>query len=142
MANARGVALALGNALVIAAYTLVDGTGARLSGSAASYTLWLAILTAAPFAVWVLVRRRAAFVAFARTNWLLGAAGGVATTASYGLALWAMTEAPIALVAALRETSIVFGTIIAALVLRERITAPRLVATGVIVAGAVVLRLA
>jgi drug/metabolite transporter (DMT)-like permease len=141
-ANGQGVAFALANAVVIASYTLVDGAGARLSGSAASYTLWLAVLTAPPVVLWVALRRGLELVAFARKKWVLGAAGGAATTASYGLALWAMTEAPIAMVAALRETSIVFGTIIAALVLRERITPPRLLATAIIVLGAVVLRLA
>lgn len=138
----RGVLLALANAAVIATYTLVDGTGVRLSGSPASYTLWLTMLTAVPLLLWVLGRRREEFIAFARRQWPLGVAGGIATTVSYGLALWAMTTAPIAMVAALRETSIVFGTIIAAFVLRERMTPRRLIATGLVVAGAIVLRLA
>ncbi len=142
VANGRGIAFALTNAVVIATYTLVDGTGVRLSGSPAGYTLWLSLLTAIPFLIYVLVRRREAFFAYARTNWWLGAAGGVATVTSYGLALWAMTEAPIALVAALRETSILFGTLIAFFILREKIDAPRLVATLIIAAGAIVLRLA
>jgi drug/metabolite transporter (DMT)-like permease len=142
LTNRRGIAFALANAVVIATYTLVDGTGARVSGSPAGYTLWLSLLTAIPFLIYVLVSRRQAFLAYARTNWWLGIAGGVATVTSYGLALWAMTEAPIALVAALRETSILFGTLIAFFILREKIDAPRLVATLIIAAGAIVLRLA
>jgi drug/metabolite transporter (DMT)-like permease len=141
-ASGRGIALALGNAVVIATYTLVDGTGVRLSGSPAGYTLWLAVMAASPFVGWILVRRRAAFLAHARRYYALGTVGGIATLASYGLALWAMTVAPVAVVAALRETSILFGTLIAALILRERITLPRLIATGLIAAGAIVLRLA
>ena len=141
-ALSRGTLIALANAVVIAAYTLVDGTGVRLSGSPIAYTLWLGLLTAIPFLFWVLVRERAAFFAYARRNALLGAAGGLATLAAYGLALWAMPEAPIAIVAALRETSILFGTLIAVLVLREPVTAARIAATLIIALGAMVLRLA
>jgi drug/metabolite transporter (DMT)-like permease len=140
--GSRGITLALCNAVVIAAYTLVDGTGVRLSDSPAAYALTLSLLTAVPFTLWFLVRRRAGFLLALRQRWYLGIAGGMATVSSYGLALWAMTEAPVALVAALRETSIAFGTLIAFFVLRERIGPLRLAATGTIVAGAIVLRLA
>lgn len=142
LTNGRGIALALLNAVVIAAYTLIDGHGVRLSGSPATYTLMLSLLTAVPFAFWMLVTRRTSFVVEIRRNWHLGLAGGIATAASYGLALWAMTEAPVALVSALRETSIVFGTLIAYFVLKEKIDAARVMATATIVAGAIVLRLA
>ena len=140
--HGRGVALALCNAVVIAAYTLVDGTGVRLSGSPAAYALTLSLLTAVPFTAWFLIKHRAQFLFELRRRWHLGLAGGLATVSSYGLALWAMTEAPVALVAALRETSIAFGTLIAFLVLREPVSPLRLLATGTIVAGAIVLRLA
>lgn len=138
----RGVVLALVNAVVIATYTLVDGTGARLSGAPISYVLWLNILAGLPFLLWALLRHRQPLLAHIRRNWLLGFAGGIANIASYGLALWAMTQAPIAIVAALRETSILWGTMIAVLILRERIDAHRLIATGIIAAGAIALRLA
>ena len=75
-------------------------------------------------------------------NWHYGLAGGLGTLISYGLVLWAMTMAPIALVAALRETSILFGTLIAVLVLKERVTRTRLIAVLIIAAGAIVLKLA
>ena len=139
--NPRGVAFAMVNALVIAAYTLVDGVGVRASGSAATYVMWIFVLTGVPLAAWALARRPD-FVHYARKNWQLGLAGGLGTLASYGLVLWAMTEAPIPLVAALRETSILFGTAIAAFVLRERVTPTRLVSVLIIAAGAVVLKLA
>jgi drug/metabolite transporter (DMT)-like permease len=138
----RGIVLALCNTVVIASYTMVDGVGARLSGAPISYTLWLNILAGIPFLGWILLTRGRDFTAHARRYWAYGLAGGVATIASYGLALWAMTLAPIAIIAALRETSILFGTLIAFLILREGIDRRRLIATCLIAAGAVVLRMA
>ena len=140
--GAAGTGFALANALVIATYTLVDGTGARASGSPIAYALWLCILTAVPLLGWALTARRADFIALVRTEFHFGLIGGLGTLTSYGLALWAMTLAPIALVAALRETSILWGTAIAGLVLRERIGPSRLVAVGLIALGAIILRLA
>lgn len=135
------VGLAMINALVIAAYTLVDGFGVRASGSAATYTMWIFVLTGVPLLSWALLRRRD-FIGYARNNWALGIAGGFGTLISYGLVLWAMTAAPIAVVAALRETSILFGTLIAAFVLKEKVTPTRIVAVLVIAAGAAALKLA
>ena len=137
----RGVTLALTNAVVIAGYTLVDGIGVRRSGAPAAYTLWIFLVGAVPLAAWALRSRRAALPGYLRTNWHFGLIGGVGTVASYGLALWAMTLAPIAVVAALRETSIVFGTVISGVVLGERIGPARYVAACTIALGAAVLRL-
>jgi drug/metabolite transporter (DMT)-like permease len=139
--NPRGIQFAMINALVIASYTLVDGFGVRASGSPATYTMWIYVLTGLPLATWALLRRRD-LLTYARRNWPLGLAGGVGTVVSYGLVLWAMTTAPIPVVAALRETSILFGTLIAVLVLKERVTRTRLVAVLIIAAGAIVLKLA
>jgi len=139
--NGRGALFAIGNAAVIAAYTISDGLGVRASNAPVAYTMWLMILTALPLIVWVIVFRRD-FPRYARRYAGLGFVGGLATLTSYGLALWAMTLAPVAVVAALRETSILFGTAIAALVLKERVTPARLAAIGLIAAGAVALRLA
>ena len=138
----RGVYLALLNALVIAGYTLIDGTGVRHSGAPAAYTLWVFLLTGLPLTAWVAATARSAFRAYIARYWRLGLAGGIGTTASYGLALWAMTVAPVAVIAALRETSILFGTLIAGLVLREHIGPRRLVAACIIAGGAAILRLA
>ncbi len=76
------------------------------------------------------------------TRWHFGLLGGACTLGSYALAFWAMTRAPIAAVAALRETSILFGMALAALVLKERLGWPRHAAAMVIACGAVTLRLA
>jgi drug/metabolite transporter (DMT)-like permease len=141
-AGLRATVMALANAVVIASYTLVDGLGVRLSGSPVAYTLWISLLPAVPMVTWTLVRRGRAFVVYARRHYGLGAVGGMATLSSYGLALWAMTHAPVALVAGLRETSIVFATVISALVLKEPVTRPKLAVTAAIAAGAAVLRMA
>lgn len=139
--NRRGLGLALMNAVVIAGYTLVDGIGVRLSGAPAGYAFWIFLLTGLPFLGWALLRRRAEFVRDLRRHALTGLVGGIGTSASYGLALWAMTQAPVATVSALRETSILFGTAISALVLGERVGRARILAAGVIALGAMLLRL-
>lgn len=137
----KGLALALINAGVIAGYTLIDGLGVRKSGAPVAYTLWIFLLTGIPLAAWALAARRRVFVDYVAVNWHLGIVGGVGTIASYGLALWAMTAAPIATVSALRETSILFGVVISAWVLKEHLTRVRIIAACVIAAGAMLLRL-
>ena len=137
-----GVYLALLNALVIAAYTVIDGFGVRRSGAPAAYTLCVFLLAGLPLVIWAVTRKRAAHLAYLRRYWRLGIAGGIGTTASYGLALWAMTLAPVAVIAALRETAILFATLIAWLVLKEHIGVRRAVAACIIAGGAAVLRLA
>lgn len=135
------VALPLSNAAVIAGYTLLDAAGARRAGSALSYTLWLFLLTALPLLAWALLSQRARFIAQLQQNATRGLGGGIGTLLSYSLALWAMTQAPVALVAALRESAILFGLAISALVLKEQPPRRRLVAAGIIALGVVVLRL-
>lgn len=137
-----GQAAVLTNAGLIAAYTLIDGVGARLSGTPTAYTLWLSLLTGVTMAGWAIRARGAALISYARRNWYIGLFGGLGTIVSYTIALWAMTMAPIALVAALRETSILFGTAIATLVLREPVSRVRVVSACIIAAGAMLLRLA
>jgi drug/metabolite transporter (DMT)-like permease len=129
------------NAIVIVAYTLVDGIGVRLSGNAWSYILWLFVLIPFPLLGLVLLTRPRAFVTQLHTRWKPGFLGGVCTTSSYGLALWAMTVAPIALVAALRETSVIFGTVFASLFLKEHFGAVRYLAAAAVTAGAVAIKL-
>ncbi|OEZ97944.1 EamA-like transporter family protein [Janthinobacterium sp. HH107] len=137
----RATAFALGNACVIASYTLIDGIGVRLSGAPAAYTMWIFVLNGTGLLLWTVLRRRAGLLAYAQTQWHLAALGGFGTLASYGLALWAMTQAPVAAIAALRETSILFAIAIAALFLREKISPRRYVAIGLIAAGAVLMRI-
>ncbi|MCD9085914.1 EamA family transporter [Stenotrophomonas sp. SY1] len=139
--NRRNIQLPLFIALLIAAYTLVDAQGARRSGHALSYTLWLFLLSGLPLPLWALFKRRAQLQSYLHDNWARGLIGGIGTTASYGIALWAMTQAPVAVVAALRETSILFALLISALLLRERISRRRMLAAVLIVVGVLLLRL-
>jgi drug/metabolite transporter (DMT)-like permease len=138
----KGISLALLNALVIASYTLVDGLGVRLSGAPAAYTLWVYLLTGLPLVIWTLARRPAALKSYTKQHWPAGLIGGIGSLVSYGIALWAMTVAPIAIIAALRETAILFGVVISFLVLKEQVTRARLAAACAILAGAIALRLA
>lgn len=137
-----GLAAALTNAAIIAGYTLLDGTGARASGTPTAYTLWLSLLTGLAMALWTFRARGTAAYGYIRKNWPIGLFGGLGTIVSYSIALWAMTMAPIAMVAALRETSILFATGISALVLRERVGPARIAAAVIIACGAMLLRLA
>lgn len=138
----RGTGFALLNAGVIAGYTMIDGIGVRKSGAPAAYTMWIFLLTGGTLLAWTMATRRAALLDYARGEWRRGAIGGFGTLASYGLALWAMTRAPVASIAALREASILFAVAIAAIVLRERISPGRYLAVGLLGCGAVLMRLA
>ena len=137
-----GLIFAVMNACVIAAYTLSDGLGVRRSDSAVGYTLWIFLLTAPPVVGWAVWRRGPRLIGLTLQRWRDGVVGGLGTMISYGVALWAMTLAPVAMVAALRETSILFATIISALVLKESVGWRRVAAVLVIACGAAVLRLA
>ena len=137
----RGITFALANAGVIVIYTLVDGQGARLSGNALAYTGWMMLLTALCVVGWILQRNGTQATRHWRRNWMKGLVGGCCTVGSYSLALWAMTLAPIGLVAALRETSIVFGTLLGIGVLKERPTRKRLLAILVVAVGAVLIKI-
>ncbi len=137
----RAVGFALLTALTICAYSVVDGVGARTSLNPESYVLWLFIGNAAlltPYALW---RDGGKIVPIMQRYWLRGLAGGILSAVSYGIALWAMTLAPIAIVATLRETSVLFGAAIAVVVLKEPLRAARIAAALLIVAGLVLIRL-
>jgi drug/metabolite transporter (DMT)-like permease len=138
----RATLFAVGNAVVIAAYTLIDAQGARSSGAPVSYTLWFFAANGVAITAMGSVRRgRPAVAAYLRLHWLRTGIGGVCSLAAYGIALWAMTQAPVALVAVLRETAVIFGAILGALFLNEKMTRRRLAATGAVMAGLVALRL-
>lgn len=138
----KGALLALANAFIIAGYTLTDGLGVRHSAAPIAYTLWIFLLTGSLFTAWIAGTRWAAFSVTLRSNWRAGLMGGAGSAGSYGIVLWAMTRAPLAEVAALRETSILFGALMATMWLRETIRLRGMLAIGLIVAGAALLRLA
>jgi drug/metabolite transporter (DMT)-like permease len=120
---------------------VVDGTGVRLSGSALAYTCWGFVACAITFLpIAAGVRKKAAGMHLKRA-WIRGLLGGGCSLTAYSLALWAMTRAPIASVAALRETAILFGVLIAAVTLKERVTPMRAAACLFVLLGAIVLKI-
>lgn len=136
---------AVANALIIAVYTVVDGQGVRLSGNAVAYVAALILLNGLPYLLLVLWRRgaqRAEVLAYFARRWPLALGGALASMGSYGIALWAMTQAPVALVAALRETSVLFAALLATWLLREPFGWRRAAGTLTVLAGVGALRLA
>jgi drug/metabolite transporter (DMT)-like permease len=136
-----GTLIALGNAVIIAAYTIVDGTGVRLSGNAISYGQWLFFINAIPLAIFALAWRGTEIVGYVRERWAMGFAGGALSMAAYLIVLWAMTRAPVAGVAALRETSVIFAALIGSLILREGGVVPRVAGAVLVACGIAALRL-
>jgi len=130
----------LANATLIAAYTLVDAAGARASHAPFGYVLWMFFLEGLPFALFVLWRRGPTFIDIAVARWRLALAGGACSGLSYGIAVWAMTEAPVGAVSALRETSVVFALAIGALLLDERFSLRAAAGVAAVLAGAISLR--
>ena len=137
----RTTVFALLTACMIAAFTVIDGIGVRKSGAPLAYTMWIFMFTAIGLVGWAAASRPGQLAAYARMNMGVALLGGAANLGSYSLALWAMTHAPVAAVAALRETSILFAVAIAALVLREKVGAQRLAAVALVACGAIAMRL-
>ena len=132
---------ALMNAAIIASYTLVDGAGVRLSGTPAGYGAWMFWLQGLPFVALVIALRRRAALDYARRNWQHGLAGGLCVVSAYGIVLWAMTQAPVAAVAALRETSVIFAALLGSLFLKERFGWRRAIGACAVALGVMALRL-
>ena len=139
--DARSVGFALLTSLTITTYTLVDGVGARVSGSPLQYTVWLFVLSGATMAIYGFARIGRRLVGDFAANWPLAIAGAALSTAAYGIAIWAMTVAPIALVAALRETSVLFAALLSTVLLREPVLPARFFAACLVLAGLVLVRL-
>jgi drug/metabolite transporter (DMT)-like permease len=136
----RTLLIALSNAGIIALYTLVDGTGGRISGHSVSYNIWLEFLDAVFFLPAAFFVRGKPLARALLKGWKTGLLGGGAAFASYGIAIWAMTEAPIGLVAAVRESSVFFATVFGALFLGESFGRSRYVAAIFVAAGLAALR--
>jgi drug/metabolite transporter (DMT)-like permease len=137
----RLVPLALGSAAMTAGYSLIDGMGAREAGDAVQYVAWLFVLDALFFTPICLALRGTDVLRSNARDWLLGGLAASASYAAYAIAVWAMTRAPIALVAALRETSILFAVLIGWLIFGDRMDRDKAVAAGLIVAGVVLTRI-
>jgi drug/metabolite transporter (DMT)-like permease len=137
----RAIGFALFTALTICAYSVVDGIGARLSANPNAYSLWLFIGIAVVMLPYAIYRDGPEVIPAMQRFWRRGLAGGALQLLSYGIAIWAMTAAPIAIVATLRETSVLFGAVIAVVVLKEPLRAARIVAACLILCGLILIRL-
>lgn len=137
----RALLLAIGNAAIIALYTVNDGFGVRLSHSPVAYGIWTFVLPAFPTSL-ILLRGRLGQLFTTGNSWRVvrnGFGGGFCSVTSYTLALWAMASAPIAAIAALRETAMLFGLLFAWWFLHERPGRRGMVAALVIGIGAAIL---
>ena len=137
----RAVGFALFTALTICAYSVVDGIGGRLAGNPNAYSLWLFFGIALVMLPYALFRDGRDVIPAMSKYWRRGLLGGALQLLSYGIAIWAMTVAPIAIVATLRETSVLFGAVIAVVVLKEPLRALRIAAALLIVCGLVLIRI-
>ena len=142
----RALQFALLNACIIASYTIIDGIGVRASGNALQYVALLFLIDGVPYFLLVMHRRgaaaRPAAWAHLRKRWPVALMGTLASLGSYGIALWAMTQAPVPLVAAARETSVLFAVLLGGLLLREPLGLRSWLAALSVVAGLGLLRLA
>jgi drug/metabolite transporter (DMT)-like permease len=137
----RLLPFALGSAAATASYTLIDGLGARVSGDAVAYVGWIFVVDGILFASGMLAWRGRSVLAGGLRGWALGGLASAASYGAYAISVWAMTVAPIAVVAALRETSILFAVLIGWLTFGERMNRGKVLAGGMIVAGVVLTRL-
>jgi drug/metabolite transporter (DMT)-like permease len=135
------LSFALGTSVFIAAYTVVDGLGGRASGSPSGYAALVFLLDAVFLLFTGIYMRGPGIVRQVAPYWKSGIAGAALSVSAYWIVIWAMTLAPIAAVAALRETSILFVMLMSMRVLKETVTAPRIAGALLIVAGAVILRI-
>jgi drug/metabolite transporter (DMT)-like permease len=132
---------ALGSACATATYTLIDGMGARVAGDAVAYVAWVFVADGVLFSTVMLGLRGWDVLPRDGRSWRLGVIASAASYGSYAVAVWAMTLAPIAVVAALRETSILFAVLIGWLAFGERMSRDKALAAVVIVSGVILTRL-
>lgn len=133
------VCLALATGLAIAGYTICDGLGGRAAGDVLGYIAWLFVLDAVPFGLIVVLWRRRDLVPALRASGGAPVVGGMLSLGAYGLVIWAMSQAPMASVSALRETSVIMAALIGTRLLREPLGVRRVVAASVVALGVVLL---
>jgi drug/metabolite transporter (DMT)-like permease len=130
---------ALATGVSIAGYTICDGLGGRAAGDVLGYIAWLFVLDALPFGLIVAFWRRHDLAAQLRASWHASVLGGILALGAYGLVIWAMSQAPMASVSALRETSVIMAALIGTRLLREPFGRRRVVAATVVALGVVLL---
>jgi len=137
----RLLPFALGSACATATYTMIDGLGARVSGDAVAYVAWVFVVDGLIFTTGMLLWKGTGIIPRDRKAWGLGTLASGASYGAYAVSVWAMTVAPLAVVAALRETSILFAVLIGWLAFGEKMGAEKAIAACVIVAGVILTRL-
>jgi drug/metabolite transporter (DMT)-like permease len=137
--NRRGLLFAVATGVTIALYTVIDAQGVRAAPSAPSYIVWVYLSLGGGIGVLFALWRGPKFILAARSEWRTGLIAGALSIVTYGLALWAYRLGDTPRLAALRESSILFAVGIAVFVLKERVTAVRLVGVAVIAAGSAAL---
>lgn len=139
-ASRRGLLAALATGVLIAAYSVADGIGGRLSGAPHAYAAWLFVIDTVPmpFIFWAVRGWRAPLVDRSPATWR-AAGGGCVSLVAYALVIYAASVAPMGAVSALRETSVVFAALIGRMFLGERLSAARLASCGAVALGAVLL---
>lgn len=137
----RLLPFAFGSAMATAGYTLADGLGARVADDPLQYVGWLMMLSALFYTPAAIALRGVEVIRASRRDWIMGLIAAAASFAAYAIAVWAMTVAPLALVAALRETSILFAVLLGWLLFGDRMDRGKIIAAVLIVSGVVLTRL-
>jgi drug/metabolite transporter (DMT)-like permease len=135
------LAAALLTGVTIATYTTLDGLGVRHASTVAGYTGWLFLLQGPVLPLAAVAARRGRLLRQVRPHLALGLAGGVLSLAAYALVLWAQTRGALAPIAALRETSVIIGAVIGAVLFHERFGSWRIAATLLVAGGVIVINL-
>ncbi|MSO91851.1 MAG: EamA family transporter [Rhodospirillales bacterium] len=139
--DSKAVFYAAATGVIIALYTLVDGLGVRSAESSLGYIAWLMVIHGIPMFIGAIVFRRHKLRPFLKTSWKAGVVGGFLAVVSYGLAIYALGQGTMGHVAALRETSVLFGALIGALRFNEPFGPKRIAAAAAIMAGLVLLQI-
>ena len=137
----RLLPFAFGSAMATAGYTLADGLGARVAGDPLQYVGWLMMLSALFYTPAAIALRGVEVIRASRRDWIMGMIAAAASFAAYAIAVWAMTVAPLALVAALRETSILFAVLLGWLLFGDKMDKGKAIAAVLIVSGVVLTRI-
>ena len=138
--DVRLIPLALGSAFCTAGYSVVDGLGARVMGDAVAYLSWLFVLSAVSFSLIAYAKEGRASFAVPPSVWGFGSLVALAAYIAYVIVVWAMTQAPIALVTALRESSILFAMLLGWIFFRDKMDRFKIAAAVLIVSGVILTR--
>jgi drug/metabolite transporter (DMT)-like permease len=137
----RPILFALATGAFVAAYTIVDGLGARAAGSAHGYMIWLSLVTSLLIVGCAHWMQQGRSWRVAQRTSAAGIAAGILSYGSSWIVIWALTLAPLALVSALRETGVVFAVIIGVAVLKEPLSLARLASVATTLLGTSILKL-